>query len=320
MFCKHCGTALPPSARVCSKCGTVVSAAEDSPIREQITTPLPPTHPVQKRTHPLRIAAFIGILVLIAAIAAALALFRPWMARANPIGGSSSAAISSSNNAADPPAEHPDWEKYTGNWSAGGIRFSLSLQDDKLTVALHADSETYTDVVKIQDDPDSVTLRLDGARVQLQPRKSGTLSVIFDGKSYDAILSNDRPPEADTDKTPTLHADADSGYLFYSPSTGTHSVNDVIPQDNPDLHFWPLDQFAISTADLDRLTRKEIDIIRNETFARHGYVFESEEWADFFSSYNWYQPDPSFTEDGFTSLEKQNVDAIVAYEDEKGWL
>jgi phage shock protein C len=32
-YCQRCGTALPPSARFCSNCGTVVTAAPPSPSR-----------------------------------------------------------------------------------------------------------------------------------------------------------------------------------------------------------------------------------------------------------------------------------------------
>ena len=33
VFCQHCGTALPPGARFCSVCGTVIAAAQPIPGR-----------------------------------------------------------------------------------------------------------------------------------------------------------------------------------------------------------------------------------------------------------------------------------------------
>jgi phage shock protein PspC (stress-responsive transcriptional regulator) len=33
VFCQHCGTGLPPSARFCSNCGTVIPMASYTPAR-----------------------------------------------------------------------------------------------------------------------------------------------------------------------------------------------------------------------------------------------------------------------------------------------
>lgn len=191
------------------------------------------------------------------------------------------------------------------------------MESERLKVRLSEENQQI--LCSLDDAEPPLALEFDQVDLVLLPQQGGALAVTINGHAFDAIRSNNLPADTPTNETPTLNA-SDSGYLFYSPATGTRSTGGVIPDDQPDLHFWPLDQFAISTADLDRLTREEIDIIRNELFARHGYVFTTDEWADFFDDYDWYVPDPSFTESGFSKLEKQNIDTIVLYEEQKGWL
>lgn len=347
MFCIHCGAELPDGVKFCPQCGKPTAGAAPQapapdfttdttgPLRPQyddLEAPSPapggPSRPPQKARW-TRAALAAAVLLVVAAIVAALMLFRPWMMPSGLEGVQSAISSVSPELSASPdegdgvlPDGEIEWDDYDGNWSAGGYRFSLLTERRLLTVTLAAEDRASEQVtcdldVFSSDDP----LPFGDLTLRLIPRAGGALRVSINGHVYDAIRSNNRPPEtpAGEDEAPTLNA-SDSGYLFYSPATGTHSTGGVIPADRPDLHFWPLDQFAISAADLDRLTREEIDIIRNETFARHGYVFTSEEWDAFFARYDWYEPDPSFTEDGFSQLEKQNIDTIVLYEQEKGWL
>ncbi len=54
--------------------------------------------------------------------------------------------------------------------------------------------------------------------------------------------------------------------------------------------------------------------LREEIYARHGKIFV-DHWTDgYFRSFKWYKPDPNFTPESLSSLEKQNVATIVAYE------
>ena len=333
MFCIHCGAKLPDGTKFCTQCGQPVhdTSSAPGPAQEPIqpSKPIRPTYPAEppKKNRLALFAVLAGILLVVAAIVVALILFRPWMNFSNSVGAQSilSEVVPNAADSAEEddalPADKVDWGEYTGNWSAGGYRFSLLTEGGMLRATFNTETSSQQIVYDLDHCPESLELEFDEVTMCLLPREGGTLRVTIDGHTFDAMRSNNLPPETDTvpSETPTLNA-SDSGYLFYSPSTGTRSTGGVIPENQPDLHFWPLDQFAISTADLDRLTRDEIDIIRNETFARHGYVFTSEAWADFFDDYDWYEPDPSFTEEGFSKLEKQNIDTIVLYEQEKGWL
>ena len=272
--------------------------------------------------------------MILAAVVIALVKFQPWTLLA---GGDAQGVVSSEvldrpeqdeddseaeGGSTAAAAEGTNWNDYVGFWSAGGLTFELFIEDDELNVTMQLGSRSYWDSADISDAPDAVSVELDGMEVRLKPRDRGALRIAIDGERYDAepysgALSPDTENSPTTD-APSLPVD-DSGYLYYSPSTGTRSAGGNIPSDSS-LHFWPLDQYAISTTELDRLTRDEVDIIRNEVFARHGYIFTTERWNTFFAAYDWYQPDPTFTEARFTKLEKQNIDTIVAYEKAKGWL
>lgn len=296
------------------------------------TPPPAPPSPARAKSSPLPVIAAAALVCI--AIVGALVIFQPWKLLANdPDTGAHSADASASTPgssktpaagvAPDASAAADDayeWSDFNGVWQAGDMLFELITEDGELNVTMQQSGKSYWDSAELDDDTDSVDVELGGAEVRIKPRDIRTLRIVIDGERFEAerytgsLITKDD----DTPETPALQAQ-DGEYLYYSPATGTRSAGGAIPDDD-DLHFWPLDRFAISTADLDRLTQNEIDIIRNEAFARHGYVFTTDAWIEFFDEYDWYQPDPSFTEDRFSKLEKQNIDTIVLYEKEKGWL
>jgi hypothetical protein len=73
---------------------------------------------------------------------------------------------------------------------------------------------------------------------------------------------------------------------------------------------------AVTNEDLKSLTRHEIDIIRNEIYARHGYIFKKKEWDTYFTKQTWYFPkyeDKDFSDSFFTPVQKQNIEFIVSF-------
>ncbi len=84
-------------------------------------------------------------------------------------------------------------------------------------------------------------------------------------------------------------------------------------------YFFPSDKKQITFSILDEYSQDEIAIIRNEIYARHGYVFQLEQYARYFESKEWYSPNPYFDESVFSELEKDNIDTIIEYETGKGW-
>jgi hypothetical protein len=54
--------------------------------------------------------------------------------------------------------------------------------------------------------------------------------------------------------------------------------------------------------------------LRNEIYARHGKVFKDRWLQSYFKSFDWYKPNPKYTDAALTEVERQNAAAIAAYE------
>ena len=63
---------------------------------------------------------------------------------------------------------------------------------------------------------------------------------------------------------------------------------------------------------------QELTYARNEIYARHGYIFQSKELAEYFSRKDWYHPDSEFDESTFNEYEKYNSRYILNYQKQHG--
>ncbi|OHW62287.1 hypothetical protein EUAN_13570 [Andreesenia angusta] len=77
--------------------------------------------------------------------------------------------------------------------------------------------------------------------------------------------------------------------------------------------------YYVSWSDLNGLSKTDIELLRNEIYARNGYVFKEAKFGNYFSSMSWYYPNYNFSESMFNSVEKANIDLIVEYEEYMGW-
>ncbi len=68
----------------------------------------------------------------------------------------------------------------------------------------------------------------------------------------------------------------------------------------------------LSASELSYYTSEELGYIRNEIFARHGYVFKQTKYKNYFNSMSWYYPDYSYSGNLSTlnSYEYYNVELI----------
>ena len=72
----------------------------------------------------------------------------------------------------------------------------------------------------------------------------------------------------------------------------------------------------LTELELSQYTKQELAYIRNEIFARYGYVFANKEYEQYFNWKSWYIPDYSFNGsiDNLNSIEKYNVNLIKELE------
>ena len=61
-------------------------------------------------------------------------------------------------------------------------------------------------------------------------------------------------------------------------------------------------------------TLRNLSEMRNEIFARHGYIFKTNEWADYFGTKDWYWPKYGDVTDKLTEIERINIQLIQILE------
>lgn len=69
--------------------------------------------------------------------------------------------------------------------------------------------------------------------------------------------------------------------------------------------------------DLQSKTTAELRLLRNDIFARHGYMFKSADLSEYYSKQPWYKIDKNFTEKMLSQSEKNTVNVIRELEKTK---
>jgi hypothetical protein len=73
-------------------------------------------------------------------------------------------------------------------------------------------------------------------------------------------------------------------------------------------------QRYLSYADIEYLSSRDLKIMRNEIFARHGYIFKTSDMIQHFSEQSWYRPLNNDVTAYLSKIEKENVNFIKQYE------
>ncbi len=70
----------------------------------------------------------------------------------------------------------------------------------------------------------------------------------------------------------------------------------------------------IGRALLEGLFVEDANKMRQEIYARRGKVFKEPWLQKYFSSFDWYQPNPEFDDTSLSAIEKKNIATLLAYE------
>ncbi len=71
----------------------------------------------------------------------------------------------------------------------------------------------------------------------------------------------------------------------------------------------------LSSAEIQYMSKSELELMRNEIFARHGYIFtKNEKMIRYFNSQSWYSPTSYDVNNLLSKIEKENVALIKMYE------
>ncbi len=82
----------------------------------------------------------------------------------------------------------------------------------------------------------------------------------------------------------------------------------------PEYILWNSSEEYLTESELSGLSAKELTYARNEIYARHGYIFKSDELNNYFGSLSWYNPDPNFN-GTLHGIEESNVAFIKNYQE-----
>ncbi len=63
----------------------------------------------------------------------------------------------------------------------------------------------------------------------------------------------------------------------------------------------------LSSYELEILDKNQIKILRNEIYARHGYIFKNKELKEYFESQDWYEAHYEDVSHLLTKIEQENI-------------
>lgn len=81
-------------------------------------------------------------------------------------------------------------------------------------------------------------------------------------------------------------------------------------------NFNSTDEFnkIISLSDIKGKTSFELKIMRNEIFARHGYIFKTVDMKEYFNKQTWYSPKYEDVSSKLSTIEKKNIEFLKSNE------
>ena len=74
-----------------------------------------------------------------------------------------------------------------------------------------------------------------------------------------------------------------------------------------DVHLYSEEELSIYDAET-------LALMRNEILARHGYVFKTDSYREYFAAQSWYEENPDFVYDDLNAVEMENVELIKKLE------
>ena len=92
---------------------------------------------------------------------------------------------------------------------------------------------------------------------------------------------------------------------------------------NPETQFYDKEIISdmytqldskLTDSDLTDMSKALLRRMRNAVYARHGRIFNSYDLQRFFGYETWYKPNPNYSDDMLTEIDKYNIELIQKYE------
>ncbi|MCI6609335.1 MAG: YARHG domain-containing protein [Ezakiella sp.] len=109
-------------------------------------------------------------------------------------------------------------------------------------------------------------------------------------------------------------ANANSDAIIAKTFTSEDFKNKSKPQKTADGDYlFDTDKRCLENSELLEKTPEEINLIKNEIYARHGYIFKNAKLKKYFEAKDWYNPDPNFSPAEFNEFERENILILSKY-------
>jgi hypothetical protein len=151
----------------------------------------------------------------------------------------------------------------------------------------------FTGVIKLEGDKYTVAAKEPG-----DDKYDGVFNFTIDSKQPDVVAGNWAPNTTGAHLGPkdfTLQRRA----FAYLTNTGQY------PQAS---------QRLLKENDVNNLMKEELEAMRNEIFARHGYCFKRKNMRELFEDKDWYIPNTVDVKKDLTDIEKKNIALIKRFE------
>lgn len=147
-------------------------------------------------------------------------------------------------------------------------------------------------------------------------KRDGFWEARYDDASYKGYYKNDekdgvRDENGEKIRYKNGKVVSESNNKEQPKETFTNSSHPVIGE----ALFENLSKHRLSGSDLSSFAKSELRILRNSIFAKHGYIFKSEDLKMYFSQFEWYKPEFNNVNHKLNSVEKENVKILKQAED-----
>jgi uncharacterized membrane protein YhaH (DUF805 family) len=116
-----------------------------------------------------------------------------------------------------------------------------------------------------------------------------------------------------TEQSPIINKDIPIRAIMIMESSRNNQTNNQRNNQTDDLGSQ-VSKRLLTENDLAGLSKVQLRILRNEVFARRGYIFKAKELHDYFSKQSWYYPLYDDISDQLTPLEIENIKFIKQHE------
>nr|WP_243196500.1 YARHG domain-containing protein [[Eubacterium] tenue] len=95
-----------------------------------------------------------------------------------------------------------------------------------------------------------------------------------------------------------------------------HIKENNLPENNNEYIIYDSHIRYLTKSELYKYSKSELALIRNEIFARYGYIFNKDEYFNYFINTSWYIPNPNFNGsiNELNNIERYNVELIKSLE------